>query len=78
MEDLFTEKWFTNNFSCSSVKKRKVIIILYLKIVQNNDTMKLSLFRIIENNILTNKDVIQMVKSINWTKKLILSQGLIQ
>ena len=61
MRDLFTDKWFSNNFSCSKVKK-KVIITLYLKIVQNNETMKLMLFSTIESNTLTNKNVIQMVK----------------
>ena len=55
-----------------------VIIILYLKIVQNNDTMKLALFSTVENNTLTNKNVIQLVKRTKWTKKLKLSQGLIQ
>ena len=55
---------FSNNFSCSHFKKRKVIIILYLKIVRNNDTMKLALFSTIESYILTNKNVIQMAKRI--------------
>ena len=40
------------------------IIILYLKIVQNNDTVKLALFSTVERNILTNKNVTQMVKRI--------------
>ena len=39
-------------------------MVLYLKIVQNNDTMKLALFSTTENSILTFKDVIQMIKSI--------------
>ena len=39
-----------------------------------NDT----LFSTVENNILTNKNVMQMVKRIKWTKKLKSSQGLIQ
>ena len=64
MKDLFTDRGFLNNLSCSNVKKRKVIMILYLKIVQNNDTMKLVLFSTIESNILTNKNVIQMAKRI--------------
>ena len=54
------------------------IIILYLKIVQNNDTVKLALFSTVESNILTNKNVTQMVKRIKWTKKLKLSQAFIQ
>ena len=58
--------------------KRKVIIILYLEIVQNNDTMKLALFSTTVNNILTKKNVTQMAKRIKWNKKLKLSQGLIQ
>ena len=37
-------------------------MIMYLKIVQNNDTMKLALFSTIENNTLTNKNVIRMAK----------------
>ena len=72
MRDLFADKWLSNNLSCSNVKKRKVIII------QNNDTMKLTLFSTVDSNILTNKNVMQMVKRIKWTKKLKLSQGLIQ
>ena len=44
--------------------KRKVIIILYLEIVQNNDTMKLALFSTAVNNILTKKNVTQMAKRI--------------
>ena len=78
MEYLFTEKWFSINLSCSNAKNRKVIIILHLKIVRNNDTMKLTLFTTVESNILTNKNVTQMAKKIEWTKKLQLSQGLIQ
>ena len=39
MKDLFTDRQFSKNLSCSNVKKRKVIIS-YLKVVQNNDTMK--------------------------------------
>ena len=62
MRDLFTDKWLSNNLSCSKVKKRKVIITLYLKIVQNNDTMKLTIFSAVENNILTIKNAIQMAK----------------
>ena len=62
MRDLFTDKLLSNNLSCSKVTKKKVIITLYLKIVRNNDTMKLTLFSIVESNILTNKNVIQMVK----------------
>ena len=52
-------------FLVQTLKKRKVIIILYLKIVQSNDIImiQLALFSAIENNILTKKDVIQMVKS---------------
>ena len=59
MEDLFTDKWFVN-VSCSNVKKRKVIVIVYLKMLQNNDTImiQLALFSTVENNILTRKDVI--------------------
>ena len=59
MEDLFTDKWFLN-VSCSNVKKRKVIVIVYLKMLQNNDTImiQLALFSTVENNILTKKDVI--------------------
>ena len=77
MTGLFTDKWFSNNLSCSNirkrkviiilylnVRKRKVIIILYLKIVQNNDTMKLVLFSTAESNILTDKNVIQIAKRI--------------
>ena len=78
MRDLFTDKWLSNNLSFSNVKKRKVIIILYLKIIQNNGTMKLALFSTVESNILTNKNVIQMAKKIKWTKKLKLLQSLIQ
>ena len=40
-------------------------MILYLKIVPNNDTMKLVLLSTIESNILTNKYIIQMIKRIN-------------
>ena len=43
-------------------QKRKVILILYLKIGPNNDTMKLMLFSTVESNILTNENVIQMAK----------------
>ena len=64
MKDLFTDKWFSNNLSYSNVKKRKVVIILYLKIVQNNDTMKLTLSSTVASNILTNKNVMQMAKRI--------------
>ena len=78
MRDLFTDKWLSNNLSFSNVKKRKVIIILYLKIIQNNGTMKLALFSTVESNILTNKNVTQMAKKIKWTKKLKLLQSLIQ
>ena len=46
------------------LKKRKVIMNLYLKIVQNNDKMKLALFSTVESNILTNKNVTQMAKRI--------------
>ena len=73
MEYLFTEKWFSINLSCSNAKNRKVKIILHLKIVQNNDTMKLTFFTTVESNILTNKNVTQMAKRIEWTKKLQLS-----
>ena len=55
MEDLFTDKGFSNNLSCSNVKKRKVIIIMYLKRVQNNDTMNLALFSNIKSHVLTTK-----------------------
>ena len=65
MKGLFTDKGFSNNLSRSNVRKRKVIIILYLKIVQNNDTMKLALFSTVESNILTDKNVIQIAKRIN-------------
>ena len=61
------------DLSCSNVKKRKVIVILYLKIGPNNDTLTL-----FSANILTNKNVIQVAKRIRWTKKLKVSQGLIQ
>ena len=64
MKGLFTDKWFSNNLSYSNVKKRKVVIMFYLKIVQNNDTMKLTLSSTVANNILTNKNVIQMAKRI--------------
>ena len=46
-------------------EKKKVIIILYQKIVQNNNITKFALFSTVKKNILTNKDVIQIVKSIN-------------
>ena len=62
MKGLFTDKGFSNNLSCSNVRRRKIIIILYLKIVQNNDTMKLALFSTAESNILTGKNVIQIAK----------------
>ena len=62
MKGLLTGKGFSNNLSCSNVRKRKVIIILYLKIVQNNDTMKLALFSTVESNILTDKNVIKLQK----------------
>ena len=52
------------------LKKRKVATILYLKIVQNNDTTKLGLFSTVESNILTNKYVIQMIKRINELRNL--------
>ena len=78
MRDLFTDKWLSNNLSCSKVQKRKVIITLYLKIVQNNDTMKLTIFSAVGNNILTIKNAIQMAEKMKWTRKLKLSQGLIQ
>ena len=64
MRDLFTDKRLSNDLSCSKVKKRKVIITLYLKIVQNNDTVKLTLFSTVESDILTNKNVIQMTKKL--------------
>ena len=70
MKDLFTDKWISNNLSCSKVEKRKVIVTLSFKTAQNNDTMKLTLFSTVETNILTNKNVIQMAKKIKWTKKL--------
>ena len=38
--------------------------MLYLKIVQNNDKMKLVLLSTIESNILPNKNAIQMAKRI--------------
>ena len=66
-----------NNLSCSNVKKGKVIIILYLTIVQNNNTVKLTLFSTVESNILTDKNIMQMATIIKWLKKLKLSQGLI-
>lgn len=66
-----------NNLSCSNVKKGKVIIILYLTIVQNNNTVKLALFSTVESNILTDKNIMQMATIIKWLKKLKLSQGLI-
>ena len=55
MKDLSTDKQFSNNLSYSNFQERKVIIILYFKIVQINDTMKLVLFSTIESNILTDK-----------------------
>ena len=64
MKGLFTDKGFSNNLSCSKVRKRKVIIILHLKIVQNNDTKKVALFSTVESNILTDKNVIQIAKRI--------------
>ena len=66
-----------NNLSCSNVKKGKVIIMLYLTIVQNNNTVKLALFSTVESNILTDKNIMQMATIIKWLKKLKLSQGLI-
>ena len=48
-------------FECSNVKKGKK---MFLKIVQNNDTMKLGLFSTVESHILTNKNVTQMTKRI--------------
>ena len=59
-----------NNISCSNVKKGKVIIILYLTIVQNNNTVKLALFSTVESNILTDKNIMQMATIIKWLKKL--------
>ena len=64
MKGLFADKGFSNNLSCSNVRKRKVIIILYLKIVQNNDTKKVALFSTVESNILTDKNVMQIAKRI--------------
>ena len=55
MKDFSTDKQFSNNLSYSNFQERKVIIILYFKIVQINDTMKLVLFSTIESNILTDK-----------------------
>lgn len=78
MKDLFTDKWFLNNFFDSNDKKRKMIIIMYLKIVKNDNTMKLALFSTLESNSLTNKNVAQITKTIKWTKKLKLLEGLIQ
>ena len=49
-------------------KKRKVAIILYLKIVQNN--VQKSWAFSVESNILTNKYVIQMIKRINELRNL--------
>ena len=51
-----------------------------LKVVQNNDTVKLALFSTVGSNILTNKNVIEIAKRIKLTKrrKLKPSQGLIQ
>ena len=51
-----------------------------LKVVQNNDTVKLALFSTVGSNILTNKNVMEIAKRIKLTKKrkLKLSQGLIQ
>ena len=51
------------------------MIILHLKIVPNNDKIKLTLFSNVESNILTNKNVMQIAKRIKLTKKLKLSQG---
>ena len=41
-----------------------MIIIMYLKIVKNNNTMKLALFSTLESNILINKNVTQITKRI--------------
>ena len=53
-----------SNLLCSNVKKRRIeMIILYLKIVKKNNTMKLVLLSTVESNIsLTNKNVIQMAE----------------
>ena len=53
-----------SNLLCSNVKKRRIeMIILYLKIVNKNNTMKLVLLSTVESNIsLTNKNVIQMAE----------------
>ena len=53
-----------SNLLCSNVKKKRVeMIILYLKIVKKNNTMKLVLLSTVESNIsLTNKNVIQMAE----------------
>ena len=64
MKGLFIDKGFSNNLSCSNIRKRKVIIILYFKIVQNNNAMELALFSTTESNILTDKNVIQIAKRI--------------
>ena len=48
-------------FKCQ--KKRVEMIILYLKIVKKNNTMKLVLLSTVESNIsLTNTNVIQMAE----------------
>ena len=49
-----------------------------LKVEQNNDTVKLALFSTVGGYILNNKNVIRMAKRIKLTKKLKLSQGLVQ
>ena len=43
-ERSFTGKLISNNLLCPNVKERKEIIMLYLKIVQNSDVMKVTLF----------------------------------
>ena len=44
--------------------KKEKLIIQYLKRVHNNDTMKLTLFSTMESNVLTNKNITQMIKRI--------------
>ena len=53
-----------SNLLSSNVKKKRIeMIILYLKIVKKNNTMKLVLLSTVESNIsLTNKNVIQMAE----------------
>ena len=41
-----------------------MIIIMYLKIVKNDNTMKLALYSTLESNSLTNKNVTQITKTI--------------